>query len=70
MTVGDTAVNQAYDGLGDTYKYYWSTYQRDSIDGQGMPLQGLVHYGTNYVIQDGKLVRQGTDFYDISPALK
>jgi Zn-dependent metalloprotease len=46
--VKDTAVNQAYDGLGDTYKYYWSTYQRDSIDGQGMPLQGLVHYGDNY----------------------
>ena len=46
--VSDTAVNQAYDGLGYTYSYYWSTYQRDSIDGQGMPLQGLVHYGDNY----------------------
>src|SRR6185437_10725160 len=33
--VSDTAVNQAYDGLGYTYNYYWSTYQRDSIDGQG-----------------------------------
>jgi Zn-dependent metalloprotease len=44
----DEAVNQAYDGLGATYDYYWSTYKRDSIDGQGMPLLGLVHYGTNY----------------------
>jgi Zn-dependent metalloprotease len=44
----DQAVNQAYDGLGDTYTYYWSAFQRDSIDGQGLPLLGLVHYGTNY----------------------
>jgi Zn-dependent metalloprotease len=44
----DQAVNQAYDGLGATYSYYWSTFQRDSIDGQGLPLLGLVHYGTDY----------------------
>jgi Zn-dependent metalloprotease len=44
----DTAVNQAYDGLGWTYQYYWNNFQRDSIDGQGMPLLGMVHYGTNY----------------------
>ncbi|HUO69790.1 MAG TPA: M4 family metallopeptidase [Solirubrobacteraceae bacterium] len=46
--VQDAAVNQAYDGLGATYSYYWSTFQRDSIDGQGLPLFGLVHFGTNY----------------------
>lgn len=46
--VSDTAINQAYDGLGATYTYYWSTFQRDSIDGQGLPLLGLVHYGRNY----------------------
>ena len=46
--VADAAVNQAYDGLGATYDYYWSNFQRDSIDGQGMPLFGLVHYGTRY----------------------
>jgi Zn-dependent metalloprotease len=44
----DTAVNQAYDGLGATYTYYWSVFGRDSIDGQGLPLLGLVHFGTNY----------------------
>jgi Zn-dependent metalloprotease len=44
----DEAVNQAYDGLGATYDYYWATFQRDSIDGQGMPLQGLVHHGHAY----------------------
>lgn len=46
--VTDSAINQAYDGLGATYSYYWSIFKRDSIDGQGLPLLGLVHYGTNY----------------------
>ena len=44
----DAAVNQAYDGLGYTYEYYWTNYQRDSIDGGGMPLNGVVHYGRSY----------------------
>ena len=46
--VKDTAVNQAYDGLGYTYDFYWSTFQRDSIDGQGLPMLGMVHFGRNY----------------------
>ncbi len=46
--VADPAVNQAYDGFGFTYSFYWSTFQRDSIDGQGQPMLGMVHYGTNY----------------------
>jgi Zn-dependent metalloprotease len=46
--IRDTAANQAYDGLGATYNYYWKTYQRDSIDGQGLPMLGLIHYGTDY----------------------
>jgi len=44
----DLAVNQAYDGLGFTYDFYWKVFQRDSINGQGMPLLGMVHYGTKY----------------------
>src|SRR5690348_4428703 len=46
--VSDSAVNQAYDGLGATYDYYWSIFQRDSLDGQGLPLLGCVHFGTAY----------------------
>ena len=46
--VSDSAVNQAYDGLGATYDYYWSIFQRDSLDGQGLPLVGCVHFGTAY----------------------
>ena len=46
--VTDESVNHAYDGLGATYEYYWSLFQRDSIDAQGLPLLGLVHYGREY----------------------
>jgi len=46
--VADQAVNQAYNALGDTYSYYWTVLHRDSIDGQGLPMLGLVHYGRRY----------------------
>jgi Zn-dependent metalloprotease len=46
--VADTAVNQAYDGFGYTYNFYWTMFQRDSIDGQGLPILGMVHYGQDY----------------------
>ena len=45
---GDEAETEAYDGLGKTYDYFWSTFQRDSIDGQGRTLHGCVHFGTDY----------------------
>jgi Zn-dependent metalloprotease len=44
----DVAVNQAYDGLGHTYAFYWDAFNRDSIDGAGMALHGMVHFGTKY----------------------
>lgn len=46
--VADVSVNQAYDGFGLTYKLYWDVFDRDSIDDQGMPIKGLVHYGDAY----------------------
>lgn len=46
--VKDPAVNEAYDGLGATYRLFWDVYRRDSIDGAGMTMHGLVHYGTRY----------------------
>ena len=45
---GDAAVDEAYDGLGATYDFYWETLRRNSIDDQGMPLNGHVHYGNRY----------------------
>jgi Zn-dependent metalloprotease len=46
--VADTAVNQAYDGLGDTFDFYLDAYQRNSIDNRGLALKGSVHYGKDY----------------------
>ena len=44
----DAAVNQAYDGLGDTFDFYLDVYQRNSIDNKGLPLKASVHYGQDY----------------------
>ncbi|MGE0879457.1 MAG: M4 family metallopeptidase [Acidimicrobiia bacterium] len=46
--VADGAVNEAYDGFGATYRLWWEIYRRDSIDGAGLPLIGLVHFGNAY----------------------
>ena len=43
--VADAAVNQAYDGLGDTFDFYLEEYQRNSIDNRGLPLKATVHFG-------------------------
>jgi Zn-dependent metalloprotease len=45
---GDKATDEAYDGFGATYNFYWEIFDRDSIDGQGLPILGLVHFGTDY----------------------
>lgn len=48
---GDQAANEAYDGLGATFDFYWDVFQRNSIDNQGMHLDATVHYsedGTGY----------------------
>ena len=44
----DVAVNEAYDGLGATFDFYWEQYQRNSIDDAGLPLNATVHFGRNY----------------------
>ena len=46
--VKDPAVNEAYDGFGDTYKLWWDVFKRNSIDDGGMPIVGLVHYSHRY----------------------
>ncbi|MFR9799605.1 M4 family metallopeptidase [Streptomyces sp. MS06] len=46
--VADATVNRAHAGLGATFELYLTAYGRDSIDGQGMPLDATVHYGENY----------------------
>ncbi len=44
----DIAVNQAYDGLGATFKFYLEVYGRNSIDGHGMAIDATVHHGDPY----------------------
>jgi len=71
----DVTVNEAYDGLGDTYAFYWDQFRRDSIDDQGMPLHGWVHYGRDYdnafwdgtemVFGDGKTFDRFTKSLDV-----
>ncbi|WP_428266598.1 M4 family metallopeptidase [Haliangium sp.] len=45
---GDVAVDEAYDGLGATWDFFWDAYGRNSIDDEGMPLDATVHYGSRY----------------------
>ncbi|WP_104200040.1 M4 family metallopeptidase [Cryobacterium sp. Y29] len=44
----DPAVNEAYDSLGATQMLYWTQFGRDSIDGNGLPMDATVHYGKQY----------------------
>lgn len=44
----DVAVNEAYDGLGATYRLYAEAFDRASIDGAGLPLLASIHYGQQY----------------------
>ena len=46
--VADTAVNQAYDGLGATFQMLLDAFARNSVDGKGVPLNASVHYGSGY----------------------
>jgi Zn-dependent metalloprotease len=45
---GDAAVDEAYDGSGDTYDLYQQVYARDSIDGNNMRMDSTVHYRRGY----------------------
>lgn len=45
---GDAQVDEAYDGLGATFDFYWESYQRNSIDGAGLPLIATVHFNRSY----------------------
>ncbi|KAB8140294.1 hypothetical protein F8S13_23985 [Chloroflexia bacterium SDU3-3] len=41
----DAIAQAAHDNAGKTYDYYFNTFKRDSIDGQGMAIVSTVHYG-------------------------
>jgi Zn-dependent metalloprotease len=45
---GDPAIDEAYDGLGATYDFFWEVYTRNSIDDEGMAMNATVHFGQEY----------------------
>jgi Zn-dependent metalloprotease len=45
---GDPAIDEAYDGLGHTFDFYWSVFQRNSIDGHGLALNATVHIDPSF----------------------
>lgn len=45
---GDLAADEAYDGSGLTYDFYFKNYRRKSIDARGLRLESTVHYGKNF----------------------
>ena len=46
--VGDSAVNEAYDGAGATYDLFKDVYGRNSIDDRGLCIESSVHYRVGY----------------------
>jgi Zn-dependent metalloprotease len=46
--VDDAAVNEAYDGLGETHEFYRRVFSRASIDDSNLPLVATVHFGDDY----------------------
>ncbi len=44
----DLAVNEAYDGSGATYDFFYEVYERNSIDDRGMRLDSTVHFDVKY----------------------
>jgi Zn-dependent metalloprotease len=45
---GDPAIDEAYDGLGHTFDFYWNVFQRNSIDGHGLALNATVHIDPSF----------------------
>lgn len=45
---GDRAADEAYDGAGATYDLFREVFDRNSLDGRGMPLISTVHYQFSY----------------------
>lgn len=45
---GDAAVNESAAGFAATWKLHEEVYHRNSIDGRGMTLVGVVHFSQNY----------------------
>lgn len=47
-TTGDQEVDAAYDGAGEVFRLYSKEFDRDSLDGNGLPLIATVHHRKDY----------------------
>jgi hypothetical protein len=45
---GDPATDEAFEYFGATWDFFFEVFARDSIDGAGMTLDGVVHYGRDF----------------------
>ncbi|GAA2004584.1 M4 family metallopeptidase [Microbacterium ulmi] len=45
---GDESVDEAFDGLGATFDFWWEAFARTGIDGDNAPLLATVHFGRDY----------------------
>ncbi|MET3175593.1 UNVERIFIED_ORG: Zn-dependent metalloprotease [Arthrobacter sp. UYCu721] len=45
---GDQSADEAYDGFGHTHRLFADIFGRNSIDGEGLPLDATVHFGKLY----------------------
>jgi len=45
---GDSAVDEAFEYFGATWDFFFEVFARNSIDGAGMTLDGVVHYGQDF----------------------
>ncbi len=66
---GDEAVDEAYDGSGNTYDYFDQVHSRNSIDGKGMVLESTVHYQVGYdnAFWNGQQMVYGDGDEDLPP---
>jgi len=64
---GDAAVDEAYDGAGDTFDLYADVFGRNSIDGQGLELISTVHHrmGFDNAFWDGNQMAYGDGDEDL-----
>ncbi|MER5858282.1 M4 family metallopeptidase [Streptomyces sp. NPDC059688] len=72
----DPSVNQAFEALGLTRDFYKEVFQRNSIDGRGMRLDGYVHFGfqVNNAFWDGRQMLfgdgDGKEFSNLTGSLE
>ncbi|MER6255204.1 M4 family metallopeptidase [Streptomyces sp. NPDC001584] len=72
----DESVNQAFEALGLTRDFYKEVFQRDSIDGRGMRMDGFVHFGEKVgnAFWDGRRMLfgdgDGVEFGDLTGSLE